>query len=150
MNYNQRIKELEREIEVIKIKQHNDGMRSAAKQFQKEVRESETKAEDKFYDIARKKGIKLVRQYKINIVRKKDGYIKRFYFADFCDILNKIVFEVDGGYHFTTEQRKKDYKRTKDLERVGYKVFRISNSQIYNGKTTQFLIDVYKKYGISL
>ena len=107
-------------------------------------------AENKFYKIAKAKKLHLQRQFKINIIRKKDGYIERFYFADFCDVTNRLIFEVDGGYHFTEEQHKKDNKRTNDLKRMGYKVFRISNSQIKNGKTTQFLIDCYKKIGINI
>ena len=150
MNYNKRIKELEEEIKMIKVVQHNSGMKGAAKSLKKEAIESETEAENKFYEIASKKGLYLRRQYKIDIIRKKDGFIKRFYFADFCDTKNKLVFEVDGGYHFTDEQRKKDYRRTKDLERMGYKVFRITNYQIAQGKTTQFLIQCYKSIGINL
>jgi len=150
MNYNKKIKELKEEINAIKVKMHNDGMKSASKELSKKVLLSETEAEDKFFEIAKKKGLNLKRQYKIDIIRKKDGFIRRFYFVDFCDTLRKIVFEVDGGYHFTKEQNKKDCKRTKDIERMGYKVFRITNEQIYNGKTTQFLMDVYKKNGVIL
>lgn len=145
MTYQERIKELEKEIAVIKVKQHNSGMEGAAKELQKEVNTSSTKYEDKLYNIACLKGIKLKRQYRINIVRKKDKYIRRFYFVDFCDIINKIIIEVDGEYHNTKEQQKKDKLRTKDLCKEGYKVYRITNEEIEKGKTTQFLYNIYSK-----
>lgn len=144
------IKQCEAEIKMLEIELHNDGMNSAAKGLQDKANLSETEAENRFYQIATAKHLKLERQYKINIVRKKDGYIKRFYFADFCDVKNKLIFEVDGGYHFTQEQQVKDFKRTKDLQRMGYRVFRISNYQIQQGKTTQFLYNCYKTININI
>ena len=144
------IKQCEAEIKMLEIELHNDGMNSAAKGLQDKANLSETEAENRFYQIATAKHLKLERQYKINIVRKKDGYIKRFYFVDFCDVKNKLIFEVDGGYHFTQEQQAKDFKRTKDLQRMGYKVFRISNYQIQQGKTTQFLYNCYKIININI
>lgn len=150
MDYNKRIQELKDEIRRIKVKQHNDGMNGMAKKFQKDIHLTETEAENKFYEIAKKKRIKLKRQVRIDIVRKEDGYIERFYFADFCDVLHKIVFEIDGGYHFEKEQIKKDKRRDKDMKRMGYRVFRITNTDVANGKTTQFLKECYKTIGINL
>lgn len=150
MNYNKRIEELEAEIKSIKVKQHNDGMLGIAKKLQKDIHLSETMAENRFYEVAKKKKLKLKRQYRIDIIRKEDGYIERFYFADFCDILHKVVFEVDGEYHFDKNQIIKDRKRDKDMKRMGYRVFRITNGQIALGKTTQFLIESYKKIGIDI
>lgn len=150
MDYNKRIKELEAEIRALKVQQHNAGMEGVAKSFQKDIHLTETAAEDKFYEIALKKKLKLKRQHRINIIRKEDNYIEKFYFVDFCDITHKIVFEVDGGYHFEKEQMKKDKQKDKNLRRMGYKVFRITNAQIIKGKTTQFLIECYKKIGINI
>ena len=132
-----------------KIVRHNDELKAIAIKYSKDIKLTETAAENKFYEIALKKKNNLERQYRIDIY-KKNKYFERFYFADFCDVINKLVFEVDGGYHFTEEQHKKDIKRTNDLKRMGYKVFRISNSQIKNGKTTQFLIECYKTIGINI
>lgn len=150
MDYNKRIKELQNEIRLIKVKQHNSGMNGMAKRFQKDIHLTETEAENRFYEIAKKKKLRLKRQHRIDIVRKEDGYIEKFYFADFCDTLHKIVFEVDGDYHFEKEQIRKDKKRDKDMKRMGYRVFRITNEEIYLGKTTQFLINCYKTIGINL
>lgn len=150
MNYNKRIKELNDEIRKLKTKMHNKCMDRMAIKFQKDNILSETEAEHKFYTIAKIKKLKLEKQYRIDILRKEDKKILRFYFADFCDIKNKLIFEVDGEYHYTEEQRRKDTKRTKDLNKLGYKVFRISNKDISNGKTTQFLIDCYKSININI
>jgi len=150
MDYNKKIQELEEEIRIIKIKQHNEGMKGISKSLHKEVKESITLHEDKFFNISKLKGLNLKRQYKIDIVRKKDGYIERFYFVDFCDIKNKIVFEIDGEYHNTKEQIRRDKKRTNDLNKMGYTVFRITNTQIIEGKTTQFIFDSYRSKGIKI
>ena len=144
------IRKCEEEIKMLEIEMHNDGMTTAAKGLQQKANLTETASEDKFFKIATAKHLKLERQYKINITRKKDGYIERFYFVDFCDTRNKVIFEIDGGYHFTEEQQKKDFKRTKDLQRMGYKVFRISNYEIVQGKTTQFIYNCYKKLGLMI
>ena len=148
MNYNKRLKELQEEIEEIKDWQHNQGMHAAAKPFQEELLERATDAELKFMHIAKLKGLDLKFQYRINILCKNGRRIKRFYFADFCDRIHKLVFEIDGGYHFTEEQQKKDVQRTKDLRRMGYKVFRITNSEVFAGKTTEFLYKIYKDIGV--
>lgn len=150
MNYAKRIKELKDELRAIKVKQHNKCMNKMADKFQKENVLSETKAEERFYKVALSKKLKLEKQYRIDIVRKEDKKILRFYFADFCDIKHKLIFEVDGEYHFTKEQEKKDLKRTRDLNKLGYIVFRITNKQVALGKTTQFLIECYKRIGISI
>lgn len=135
------IKEVEAELKGLKRKKHNANMNSIAKDFQKSLLERVTTAELKFKHIAELKGIKLECQYKVDI--KYKGVIKKFYIVDFCDPINKVIFEVDGGYHSTQEQRKKDYFRTKDLNSLGYKVYRITNEQVYQGLTTTLLNRVY-------
>lgn len=135
------IKELEAEIKALKRKQHNKAMNNIANEFRKKLYDNMTPAELKFRHIAKLKGIDLKCQYKIDIKYKKE--IKRFYIVDFCDTANKIIFEVDGGYHNTVEQRKKDYFRTKDLRTLGYRVYRITNEQVYKGLTTALLYKVY-------
>lgn len=150
MDYNERLKELQEEIDIIKDIQHNNGMKGAAKSLQKERNNSSnrTSAEKIFAEIAALKKLKLKQEYRIDIISGRK--IVRFYFADFCDPFHKIVFEIDGAYHLTEEQQRKDKKRTKDLIKMGYKVFRISNEEVFNGKTTEFLIKTYKRLGIKI
>lgn len=150
MNYTKRLKELQAEIEEVKDMQHNQGMNAAAKPLQQELRERATDAELKFMHIAKLKGLHLKFQYKINIMCKNGRRIKRFYFADFCDCLRKVVFEVDGGYHNEYKQYKKDLQRTKDLCKEGYRVFRITNAEIFAGKTTEFLYKAYLSIGVKI
>ena len=52
------------------------------------------------------------------------------YIADFVCLRKKLVIEVDGGYHSQSEQAIKDYYRTEDLERMGFKVIRFRNEDI--------------------
>lgn len=137
------IKSLEGELKRLKRTLHNNNINNIAKEFQKDLVERMTPAELKFKHIAELKRIKLECQYKIDIRYK--GFVKRFYIVDFCDPINKIIFEIDGEYHFTKEQQKKDYYRTKDLNSLGYKVYRITNEQVYQGYTTTLLNKVYRK-----
>lgn len=145
-----RIKELEAEIQMIKDEMHNNGMNGAAKPIQEKLLENMTSAELKFQHIAKLKGLNLKPQYKINIFNKTKSRIEKFYFADFCDIKNKLIFEIDGDYHFTEEQQNKDLKRTKDLVKAGYKVFRLTNDDIFDGKTSSFLYKAYLSIGINI
>lgn len=135
------IKQLQAEIKGLKRKQHNANMNNIAKDFQKSLLERMTPAELKFKHIAELKNIKLECQYKIDI--KYKGIIKRFYIVDFCDLINKVIFEVDGGYHNTKEQKEKDYYRTRDLKALGYRVYRITNEEVYKGLSTSLLHKVY-------
>ena len=52
------------------------------------------------------------------------------YIADFVCLRKKLIIEVDGGYHSQSEQAIKDYYRTEDLERMGFKVLRFRNEEI--------------------
>jgi len=145
-----RIRELEAEIQMIKDEMHNNGMNGAAKPIQEKLLENMTSAELKFQHIAKLKGLNLKPQYKINIFNKDKSRIEKFYFADFCDIKNKLIFEIDGDYHFTEEQQNKDLKRTKDLVKAGYKVFRLTNDDVFDGKTSSFLYKAYLSIGINI
>lgn len=144
MDINTRIKDLEEELEHLKNIRHNQGMEGAAKAFVEKLKARATEAELKFMDIAQKKGLKLEFQHKINIY-DKNGRIKQFFIVDFCDPIYKICFEVDGEYHNTPEQKKKDYMRSRILAKAGYKVYRITNEEVLSGKSTQLILSVYSK-----
>ena len=53
------------------------------------------------------------------------------YFADFLCREHHVVVEVDGGTHGTDVERTDDKMRTVELSRLGYRVFRIFNIDIY-------------------
>ncbi|MES2239467.1 MAG: UvrD-helicase domain-containing protein [Bacteroidota bacterium] len=52
------------------------------------------------------------------------------YIVDFVCLLNKLVVEVDGGYHLEQEQMILDQERTRILNELGYKVIRFTNEQV--------------------
>lgn len=54
------------------------------------------------------------------------------YIVDFVCLSLKLIIEVDGGYHFEPEVEKKDKKRQKDLENLGYMVLRFTNEEVLN------------------
>lgn len=70
-------------------------------------------------------GYRVVRQYPINTGR-------RIYFADLYIPALKLILEVDGGYHFTTKQRRLDNNRSHGIWRKGYHVVRLSNHDARN------------------
>lgn len=142
MDIDKQIRELEAQLKHLKNIRHNMGMNGAAEGFIRNLKDSATDAELKFMEIARAKKIKLEFQYKIDVY-DRDGRIKQFFIVDFCDVIHRIVFEVDGEYHNTKEQQKKDWMRTKILNRLGYRVFRISNSDVFAGKSTSLLYSAH-------
>ena len=55
------------------------------------------------------------------------------YIADFVCLEQKIVIEVDGGYHFTESQQIDDRLRSEILLDKGYRVVRFTNEEVdYN------------------
>ena len=65
--------------------------------------------------------------YKIRFQRQKaiDNFI-----ADFYCHKAKLIIELDGSQHYTTEGRKRDDFRTEILEGYDLRIIRFSNSQI--------------------
>ncbi|MBR2042101.1 MAG: endonuclease domain-containing protein [Oscillospiraceae bacterium] len=54
------------------------------------------------------------------------------YIADFYCAKAKLVVEIDGKEHFEKEAYTRDLVRTKELEKFGLKIIRISNFDIHN------------------
>jgi 2-C-methyl-D-erythritol 2,4-cyclodiphosphate synthase len=52
------------------------------------------------------------------------------YIPDFVSLKNKLIIEIDGGYHFEDEQPEKDAERTAYLNQVGFLVLRFTNEQV--------------------
>jgi very-short-patch-repair endonuclease len=88
------------------------------------LRDQQTSAEDKLWTELRARrldGLKFVRQMPIDPC-----------FADFVCRSLKIVVEVDGGTHSTPDEIEADRARTSHFERLGYRVFRVHNQDIYD------------------
>lgn len=87
----------------------------------KNMRKNYTEAENKLWQQLRdnKLGVQIRRQHPI------DAYI-----VDFVSLQNKLVIEVDGGYHETEEQKAYDANRTKVLQEIGFEVIRFTNEEV--------------------
>lgn len=89
----------------------------------KQMRKTCTEAESIFWELVRGRentlGAKFRRQHII------DGYI-----VDFVSLENNLVVELDGEYHFTTEQQIEDANRTRILNEYGFTVLRIKNQEV--------------------
>ena len=65
-------------------------------------------------------GLKFVRQAPIDV-----------YFVDFLCREHMVVVEVDGGTHGTNAEMVADATRARQLQRMGYRVFRANNADVY-------------------
>lgn len=93
------------------------------KENAKENRRYMTEAESAFWQFAKGSGLgeKCRRQYIIG------NYIVDFFFRD-----SMFIVELDGEYHFTSEQIEEDRIRQEWLEYNGYKVMRFMNIEIFS------------------
>ena len=91
------------------------------KEFARHNRREMTESETILWNALRKeiKSCKFRRQHPIGD-----------YIADFLCVTNRLVIEVDGGYHDKPEQQISDQWRTEFLEEKGYHVVRFSNEEV--------------------
>ena len=85
------------------------------------MRHELTKAEDVLWECIRNRKI----DYKIRRQHIVNGFI-----ADFICIEKKVIIEVDGGIHETTEQKEHDKFRTEVLNNNGLLVIRFTNEEV--------------------
>ena len=52
------------------------------------------------------------------------------YFADFLCRERKVIVEIDGATHGSEAEVAADAARTADLQRLGYRVFRVTNEDV--------------------
>ena len=91
------------------------------KMFANHNRREMTKSETVLWQALRSefKGIKFRRQHPVGD-----------YIADFLCLTEKLVIEVDGGYHNEPLQQQEDQWRTEYLEGKGYRVIRFTNEEV--------------------
>jgi len=96
----------------------------------KELRKNPTDAEEILWQALRNRstGHKIKRQ---QIVA---GYI-----ADFICIEKRVIIEVDGGIHFTKENKERDTERTRILNTQGYDVLRFTNDEVITNTLNVFI-----------
>jgi len=93
-------------------------------QHAKGMRKEPTEAESLLWEALRRKnlGVKIRRQHPIGV-----------FIADFVSLEKRLIIEVDGGYHTTTEQIDIDLARTFELEQKHlFKVIRFTNEEVIN------------------
>ena len=87
------------------------------------LRSQPVSAEAKLWEALRNRrlgGLKFVRQASIGP-----------YFADFLCRECKVIVEVDGGTHATEVEIASDFTRSRELSRLGYRVFRVRNEDVF-------------------
>ena len=132
---------IERKHSQDQILERNEFMRNLAAERCKKLRDKRPFHELKFLHEATEAGVYFNYQHPIFIY---DGlWIERLFIADFYDPVNKVVIEVDGGYHNTEEQKERDAERDYILRKWGYKVHRITNATVAFGYGINELYDVY-------
>ncbi|MBR0526361.1 MAG: DUF559 domain-containing protein [Prevotella sp.] len=91
------------------------------KEFAEHNRKYPTEAESILWSLLRNKnlGDKFRRQHIIGN-----------YIADFVCLHNKLIIEIDGGYHFAGNQIVKDKERTEGLEELGFRIVRFTNDEV--------------------
>ncbi|WP_449389172.1 leucine--tRNA ligase [Chryseobacterium lineare] len=94
-------------------------------QHAKNMRHEATEGEDTLWQ--------MLRNRKLESKFRRQHLIKD-YIVDFVSLENKLVIEVDGGYHSEKEQVEYDNLRTQYLNSFGYDVLRFSNEEVLNNK----------------
>jgi len=87
----------------------------------REMRKNPTEAEAVLWNYLsdNKMGVHFRRQHPVY------GYI-----PDFVCLSEKIIIEIDGGYHFEGDQPEKDEERTSYLNKEGFVVLRFTNEEV--------------------
>ena len=70
---------------------------------------------------------------------------RKLYFADLSLPDRKSILEIDGGYHFTKDQKRKDANRSSGIWRRGYHVVRLSNHDARNPKKVKAKLDLIQR-----
>jgi very-short-patch-repair endonuclease len=53
------------------------------------------------------------------------------YIVDFVTLDGKVIVEVDGATHSTPQELESDDNRTRCLEKLGFHVLRVTNTDVY-------------------
>lgn len=112
-------------LALIKNNTSSRGLKGTANKFSKELELKQTDAEIKMGKILNE--LKIANKVQ-RIVYYGDG--KKFFILDFFLLADKIAIEVDGGYHESEAQIKKDVDRDRILKDKGINVIRFKNEEV--------------------
>ena len=91
------------------------------KKYSKELRRFSTEAEAILWEMLRRRNLD---------VKFRRQHIISDYIVDFVCLPNKLIVEVDGGYHNEAEITEADNIRTSILNDLGFQVIRFSNEEV--------------------
>jgi very-short-patch-repair endonuclease len=94
------------------------------KNLARNLRKNMTDAERRLWSKIRRKQLKEFQFYR----QKNIGD----YIVDFYCPAAKLIIEIDGGQHYSEENIVKDEARDSFLNDLGFRVFRFSNSDVFN------------------
>jgi very-short-patch-repair endonuclease len=92
------------------------------KERARSLRAEQTRAEEKLWERLRSRRLS---RWKFRRQHPVDRFI-----VDFVTLDGKLIVEVDGATHSTDEEVKRDAKRTRILESLGFHVIRVSNNDV--------------------
>lgn len=108
------------------------GWHRNAERLRKWLHKHPSQSQKLLYDLLDKIGVKYEKEFRIKLGEHIDG-AKSMYIADAAIVESKLDIEIDGWWHYNSEQIKQSDKiRDKALEANGWEVLRISGSHIYN------------------
>lgn len=93
------------------------------KEYAQDLRKNMTNAERLLWSKVKRKQVKNTHFYRQKTI---GNYIVDFY----CPKL-KLAIEIDGGQHFTENGKEKDKIRDDNIKKLGIKVIRISDTEIF-------------------
>lgn len=103
---------------------------NTATEFKKQLLEKSTVYEAALCNYLYKKGNKV--DFQKIIYLDTNMKINKFYIVDIYLPKYNLIIEVDGEYHYNSEQILKDNIRTSELKNMGYKLFRCNNEDTFN------------------
>jgi very-short-patch-repair endonuclease len=96
-----------------RVQAHNDYMKIAAEKNAKEMQQNPSELERKMQEFLDNQGIDYDFQ-RIFYIKDRNGYIKKYYIADFYVMARDVIIETDGQFH--NEQVEHDEYRAKIIQ----------------------------------
>ena len=128
-----------------RLSEHNREIMASAEYRADEMKIWPSPLEEKMKEYLESYNIPFEEQ-KIFYITADDGWIIRYYIADFYIPSQKIIIEVDGKFH--DDQKQKDKYRTREIQEnyPGIEVLRFTWKDVHNFDTMANLVDTLRGY----